>query len=245
MSANDQRNSQPADRAKPGWTRDGTPFTATRDAARDATADNLSWMHQTNALLIPELPRVVALLIAVVAGLIAVASYWRRRRPSFLLSMRQQARHAKNGLTPKVPDIIYRDTPTVRFVDSQRIDRLRKVARLQVGSHLDVLETRIGITPRFRIALKGIDRRADLETAHISVDFGGAEVSCGPLVHEVAYNEFILPRVSRDEPRSAVFHYYENGDSLDFMRIKLRYVDAQTGTAEIDVMQVSGHWPAT
>lgn len=148
------------------------------------------------------------------------------------------------ALAPKAAHIIYRDTPTVRVVDSQRVDRLRKVVRLEVGAHIDVLETRTGFTPRFRITLKGIDQRADLETAHIGVDFGGAEVSCGPLVHEVAYNEFILPRVSRDEPRSAVFHYYENGDSLDFMRIKLRHVDAQTGSAEIDVMQVSGHWPA-
>jgi hypothetical protein len=205
-------------------------------------------MDPTNALAFTELPRLVALLIVLVAALIAAASYRRRHRPSIPLSMREQALHARHGQQgerPRVPDIIYRDTPTVRFVDSQRVDRLRKVARIQVGSHLDVLETRIGITPRFRISLKGIDQRADLETAHISVDFGGAEVSCGPLVHEVAYNEFILPRASRDEPRSCVFHYYENGDSLDFMRIKLRHVDGQTGTAEIDVMQVSGHWPAS
>jgi len=183
-----------------------------------------------------ELPQVAAWLIAVVAMLIAAASYWRRHRPYLLLSSLRQAEPGA--------DIIYRDAPTVRVVDSQRVDRLRKVARLQVGSHLDVLETRVGITPRFRITLKGIDQRAELETAHIGVDFGGAEVSCGPLVHEVAYNEFILPRVSREEPRSAVFHYYENGDSLDFMRIRLRHIDTQARTAEIDVMQVSGHWPS-
>ena len=202
-------------------------------------------MDQTNALVFTGLPSLAALLIVLIAALIAAASYWRRHRPSEQLHTRQQAQREQPAAKQKIPDISYRDTPTVRVVDSQRVDRLRKVARLQVGSHLDVLETRIGITPRFRITLKGVDQRADLETAHIGVDFGGAEVSCGPLVHEVAYNEFILPRVSRDEPRSAVFHYYENGDSLDFMRIKLRHVDAQTGTAEIDVMQVSGHWPAT
>lgn len=199
-------------------------------------------MESTNALLTPALPQLAAALIALVAALIAAflaaAGYWQRHRPSTLPSMRQPT------LAPKAAHIIYRDAPTVRVVDSQRVDRLRKVARLEVGAHLDVLEARTGLTPRFRITLKGIDQRADLDTAHIAVDFGGAEVSCGPLVHEVAYNEFILPRVSRDEPRSAVFHYYENGDSLDFMRIKLRHVDAQTGSAEIDVMQVSGHWPA-
>ena len=203
-------------------------------------------MDETNALLISylssvaDLPSMAALLIALVAALVATTTYRRRHRPAAVLSMHQQATGA---LKPQPPAIIYRDAPTIRVVDSQRVDRLRKVARLQIGSHFDVLETRIGITPRFRITLKAIDQRADLETAHISVDFGGAEVSCGPLVHEVAYNEFILPRASRDEPRSAVFHYYENGDSLDFMRIKLRHIDLQTGSAEIDVMQVSGHWP--
>ena len=62
--------------------------------------------------------------------------------------------------------------------------------------------------------------------AHIAVEFGGAAVSCGPLVEEVAFNEFVLPRASRDEPRNSVYHYTESGDALEFMRIKLRAVDA-------------------
>jgi len=195
-------------------------------------------MESTPVLLIAELPRAIPLAVSFIAGLIAAGSYWRKQRVAVLPAPRAAAP------IPKAPDIVYRDAPTVRVVDSQRVDRLRKIARLEVGACLDVLETRAGITPRFRITLKAIDVRADLETAHISVDFGGAEVSCGPLVHEVACNEFILPRASRNEPRSSVFHYHENGDSLDFMRIKLRQIDPQTGTAEIDVMQVSGHWPA-
>ena len=213
-------------------------------AAPGNAADNRFRMLQTTSLAFTEFTQVAAWLIAVVAMLIAAASYLRRHRPYLLLSSLRQAEPGAGAAKPTAADIIYRDAPTVRVVDSQRVDRLRKVARLQVGSQLDVLETRVGITPRFRITLKGVDQRADLETAHIGVDFGGAEVSCGPLVHEVAYNEFILPRVSREEPRSAVFHYHENGNSLDFMRIRLRHIDTQARTAEIDVMQVSGHWPS-
>ena len=43
------------------------------------------------------------------------------------------------------------------------------------------------------------------------------------------------------DPRTTVFHFYERGDELDFMRVKLRRVDSD-GAAEIDLMQVSGNW---
>jgi hypothetical protein len=79
-------------------------------------------------------------------------------------------------------------------------------------------------------------------TAHILVSYGGTQVSCGPEVEEVGTNEFILPRAGRDEPRSSIYHYHERGDTLDFMRIKLRGIDPATGAAEFDVMQMSGHW---
>jgi hypothetical protein len=68
-------------------------------------------------------------------------------------------------------------------------------------------------------------------------------VSCGPLVEEIAFNEFVLARASRDDSRNCVYHHQERGDALDFMRIKLRSIDAVEGWADIDVMQVSGHWP--
>jgi hypothetical protein len=80
--------------------------------------------------------------------------------------------------------------------------------------------------------------------AHIAVEFGGTAVSCGPLVEEIAFNEFVLPRASRDDSRNSVYYYQERGDALEFMRIKLRSIDASEGWADIDVMQVSGHWPA-
>lgn len=140
--------------------------------------------------------------------------------------------------------IVYSDAPTVRVVDSQRVDRLRKIVRLQAGEFVDVLEPRLGATPRFRVTLKSLACKSDADAAHIAVEFGGVAVSCGPLVQEVAFNEFVLPRVARDEPRSSVFHYQEHGDALDFMRIKLRSIDVQAATAELDVMQVSGRWPA-
>ena len=133
------------------------------------------------------------------------------------------------------------DAPTVRVADSQRVDRRRRIVRLSAGEHVDILETPAGMEPRFRITLKSIVRMAD--SAHIAVTFGGTRVSCGPLVQEQSTNEFIVPRALRDESRSSVFHYYEKGTSLDFMRIKVRSLDAAAGTAELDVVQIAAHWP--
>ncbi|HKE96990.1 MAG TPA: hypothetical protein VKB34_21965 [Povalibacter sp.] len=194
--------------------------------------------------LVSDLPRLVALVIALLATLIAIAAYWRRQRPSAYAGMQRR-------VDVPVPAIVYRDTPTVRVADSQRIDRLRKLVRLAPGEHADLLENladaaAIGVSPRFRITLKRVVRMDDgTAVAHIAVDFGGAAVSCGPLVEEIGFNEFVLPRAARDEPRNCVFHYQENGDALSFMRIKLRGVDMDQDIAELDVMQVSGHWPAT
>ncbi|HEY5808902.1 MAG TPA: hypothetical protein VIT67_13085 [Povalibacter sp.] len=193
--------------------------------------------------LTSDLPRLVGLTIALVAALVAVTAYWRRHRPSAYVGMSR-----RNDTPPRA--ITYRDTPTVRVSDSQRIDRLRKIVRLNPGQHVDLLENVadpavIGGAPRFRISLKRVVRMDDgTALAHIAVDFGGAAVSCGPLVEEIAFNEFVLPRASRDEPRNCVFHYQENGDSLSFMRLKLRGVDMDADVAEIDVMQVEGQWPA-
>lgn len=186
---------------------------------------------------IPDLPRLLALAIALAGGLYAAASYVRRHRhPTTVASMQRVAN------APAAGKIIYHDAPTVRVAESQRVDRMRKLARLAPGEYVDILENRGSPVPRFRITLKAIGQRDDGPTAHIVVSFGGTQVSCGPTVEEVGANEFILPRTSRDEPRTAVFHYHERGDALDFMRIKLRGIDAETGAAEIDVMQVSGNW---
>lgn len=192
----------------------------------------------TTHTLLADLPRLVALAISVTAALIAIGAYL-RRRPSAFAGVQRRAAPA-----PRPEGIIYRDAPTVRVVDSQRVDRLRKVVRLAPGKFVDILESRVGMTPRFRITLKRIVRLEEATVAHIVVDFGGTAVSCGPLVEEIAFNEFVLPRAARDEPRNCVFHYQESGDTLDFMRIKLRGVDTDADIAEIDVLQVSGHWPA-
>jgi len=182
-----------------------------------------------------DLPRLLCLAIALAGGLLAVASFVRRHRyPT--TAMQRVA-------TPQpVGKIIYHDAPTVRVAESQRVDRMRKLARLMPGESIDILENRGSPVPRFRISLKAIGQHDDGPTAHIVVSFGGTQVSCGPGVEEVGHNEFILPRSGRDEPRNSVLHYHERGDALDFMRIKLRGIDAESGAAEIDVMQVSGNW---
>lgn len=184
---------------------------------------------------LPQLPLLLCLAVGITAGFIAAVTYMHRQRAAAELAMQRAA-------AAMPAKIIYNDAPTVRIVDSQRVDRRRKILRLTAGEHVDILETPEGMEPRFRITLKSVVRMAD--AAHIAVAFGGTRVSCGPLVQEQSTNEFIVPRALRDEPRSAVFHYYEKGSSLDFMRIKVRSLDAAAGTAELDVMQVAAHWPA-
>lgn len=170
--------------------------------------------------------------VGLVAAFIVGAVYWRRQHAPVSV-----ARTA----APPAP-IVYRDTPTVRVADSQRVDRTRKLIRLHAGESHDVLAPMAGMPPRFRISLKSIVDGSDLEAAHIAVEFSGAHLSCGPLVDETAFNEFVIPRASRDEHRSSVFYYYERGDSLEFMRIKLKSADANSGQVELDVMQLHGHW---
>ena len=188
---------------------------------------------ESSADYLPNLFSLLSLAVAITAALIAAGSYWRRHhRPTIAAP---QAAPGK---------IVYRDAPTTRVADSQRVDRLRKVLRLTPGESVDIVEPRAGLPPRFRIRLKRIVDCEGGAVAHIAVDFGGAAVSCGPLVEEVAFNQFALPRASRDEPRNSVYHYTESGDALEFMRIKLRAVDAAANWAEIDVLQVAGHWPS-
>jgi hypothetical protein len=186
-------------------------------------------------LAIAQLPLLLCLAVAITAGLVAALCLHRYREAASALAMQRAAASAPGK-------IIYSDAPTVRVVDSQRVDRRRKIVRLAAGEHVDILETPDGMEPRFRITLKSVVRMAD--AAHIAVAFGGTRVSCGPLVQEQSTNEFIVPRALRDEARSSVFHYYEKGSSLDFMRIKVRSLDAAAGTAELDVMQIAAHWPA-
>jgi hypothetical protein len=175
----------------------------------------------------------LSLTVAIAAALIAGGMYWRGRHGPVEPAVR----------AAPIGKIVYRDAPTVRLADSQRVDRLRKLARLAPGEFIDVVETRAGLPPRFRVTLKRIVDVEGGAVAHIAVDFGGAALSCGPLVEEISFNQFVLPRASRDEPRNCVFHYQESGDALDFMRIKLRTIDAAANWAELDIMQVSGRWP--
>jgi hypothetical protein len=187
--------------------------------------------------LLADLPKILVLVIALVGGLLAASTWWRRHRASATVGMQRNAR-------ANLGKIVYHDAPTVRVVDSQRVDRVRKIINVRAGEFVDVLEHRGGPIPRFRITLKHVLADGDAPAARIYVEYGGTALSCGPLVQEMAHNEFVLPRTARDDPRTSVLYFHERGDALDFMRIKVRAIDAATNTAEIDVMQVSGHWPA-
>lgn len=187
----------------------------------------------SSSLLFAQLPLLLCLAVAVTGGVIAALCLHRQRAAAALAMQRAAA--------PAPGKIIYSDAPTVRVADSQRVDRRRRIVRLSAGEHVDILETPEGMEPRFRITLKSVVRMAD--AAHIAIAFGGTRVSCGPLVQEQSTNEFIVPRALGEESRSSVFHYFEKGSSLDFMRIKVRSLDAAAGSAELDVMQIAAHWP--
>lgn len=197
-------------------------------------------MDPTTPDLLADLPKMLVLAIALVGALLAATTWWRRHRPSTV----GMQRSARADASASVGKIIYHDAPTVRVVDSQRVDRVRKIARLGVGEFVDILENRGSPIPRFRITLKRVLTDGDAPAARIFVEYGGTALSCGPLVQELGHNDFVLPRTARDDPRTSVVYFHERGDALDFMRIKLRAIEPNTETAEIDVMQVSGHWPA-
>jgi hypothetical protein len=186
-----------------------------------------------------DLPKLLVLAIALVGALYAGSIWWRKHRSSALIGMQRAGRANSN-----VGKIVYNDAPTVRIVDSQRVDRVRKIVRLAAGEFVDILENHDGPIPRFRVTLKRILTDGDAPAARIFVEYGGTTLSCGPLVQEMGHNDFVLPRTARDDPRTTVLYFHERGDALDFMRIKLRAIEPATNSAEIDVMQVSGHWPA-
>jgi hypothetical protein len=189
--------------------------------------------------LLIDLPKMLILAAALVAGLLAAMTWWRKHgHPT--VGMQRAARQPANA-----GKIVYHDAPTVRVVDAQRVDRVRKIVRLAVGEHIDILENRGTAIPRFRITLRQVLTDGDAPAARIFVEYGCTTVSCGPLVQELGENDFILPRTSRDDPRTAVVYFHERSDGLDFMRIKLRAVEAATNSAEIDVMQVAEYWPGT
>jgi hypothetical protein len=187
--------------------------------------------------MLADLPKILVLGIALLGALLALSTWWRRHRASALAGMQRAARGT-------VGKIVYHDAPTVRVVDSQRVDRVRKILRLAPGESVDVLEDYGGPIPRFRITLKGILTDGDAPAARVFVEYGGTALSCGPLVQELGHNDFVLPRTARDDPRTSIVYFHERGDALDFMRIKVRAVEAETNCAEIDVLQVSGNWPA-
>jgi hypothetical protein len=189
-------------------------------------------METFNAAMIPDLAQALCLTLAFVAGLVAARAYLRKHRPSLAAAASEPI------------EIIYRETPTVRVVESQRVDRVRKIARLTPGANLDVVDTPTGLPPRFRVTLLALARLDDDDAALLSVEFGGTQVSCGPLVREAGINEFLVPRATREETRSSVFHFQESGNGLDYMRIRVRAIDTAARSAEIDVLQVAAEWPA-
>jgi hypothetical protein len=174
----------------------------------------------------------VFLGVAVIAGFLGA---------SLIMKRTATAAAAAKGPAP-AGKIVYQDAPTVRVVDSQRVDRLRKVVRLKAGEQADIIDTPNGLRPRLRVSIRSIDSTP--EAVHLTVEFGDKTVSCGPAVSELNPNEFSMPKAGRDEPRSSVFHYHESGDALELMRLKIRNIDLADQSAEVDALYVNGRWPS-
>jgi uncharacterized protein YqiB (DUF1249 family) len=83
--------------------------------------------------VIMDLPRILCLAVAIGGALIALASYWRRQRTSLVNGAQRRISVPASG------KIVYHDAPTVHAVDSQRVDRMRKVMRLAPLEFVDVL----------------------------------------------------------------------------------------------------------
>lgn len=189
-------------------------------------------MESTSALIL-DLPQLIWFTVALAAALVGFATY---RRGRAVVDSQPGSRAPANN-------IVYRDAPTVRVVDSERFDRLRRIVRLAPGEHIDLMQAHPVVGPRFRLTLNAITTHDTAEAAHLSVIYAGTQLSCGPLSKELGFNEFLVPRASRDASRSAVFHYRESGDVLDFMRIKVRAIEADANTVEFEVVHTRGKWP--
>lgn len=187
----------------------------------------------SSSLHITDLSQLIWFAVVLAAALIGVAVY-RRSRGTI---------EAERTAPAPVAKVAYSDTPTVRVLDSQHFDRLRKPVHLAPGQHADIFPTHPIVGPRFRISLHAISTHGAAEAAHLTVVYAGVQVSCGPLAKEVGYNEFLLPRASRDESRSAIFHYQEGSHTLEFMRIKVNAIDRSRNTVELEVVQMRGRWP--
>ncbi len=187
----------------------------------------------SSSLHIPQLWQVIWLAVALAIGLIGVCFY-RRGRTSVPV---------ENTRPAPVPKLAYSDAPTVRVLDSQHFDRLRKPVHLSPGQHVDIVPAHPVVGPRFRITLHAIATHNGSEAAHLGVVYAGVQVSCGALAKELGYNDFLVPRGSRDESRTAVFHFQETTHTLEFMRIKVSAIDPASESVELEVTQMRGRWP--
>ncbi|NLG76514.1 MAG: hypothetical protein GX535_09765 [Xanthomonadaceae bacterium] len=187
----------------------------------------------SSSLHITELSQVIWFAVALAAAFIGVVMY--RRSRSVI--------EAENTAPAPIVKASYSDAQTVRVLDSQHFDRLRKPLHLTPGQHADIFPAHPVVGPRFRISLQAISKHGAEDAAHLSVVYAGVRVSCGPLAKEVDFNEFLLPQAPRDESRCAIFHYQETSHTLEFMRIKVNAIDRSTNTVALEVVQMRGRWP--
>lgn len=186
-----------------------------------------------SSLHISELSQLIWLAVALAVALVGFGVYRRSRHPI----------EAENTAPAPAVKIAYSDAPTVRVLDSQHFDRLRKSVHLTPGQHVDIFPAHPIVGPRFRISLHAIKTHAGADAAHVTIVYAGVQASCGPLAKELDYNEFLIPQAARDESRSAIFHFQDTSHTLEFMRIKVTAIDRSTSTVELEVTHMRGRWP--
>jgi hypothetical protein len=129
---------------------------------------------------------------------------------------------------------------TIPLTDTQRIDRLQRVVSLKPGQHADLDDLTFGRLPKLRVAFRGIEHTKGQEFAHIKIELGGATASCGASVEEVGDNDFLVPRASGDDQRSAIHYMCGKSDAVSYLQVRVRKIDIAEGSASVDVLHVRG-----
>lgn len=182
-------------------------------------------------------------LILLACAVALIVAGWRLKHRRIDVSL------ADDAPAPAAPVVAKGDTPTIRLGESQRIDRLHKIISLKSGEHEDLLDLTFDGIPRLRIELIGIehvdaDERVPngRDCARIHLELGGAIAGCGTYVKEAAVNRFLVPQAAQDEQRYSILHFHGKDNVVNFLRIKVLRLNAEHGTADIDVLHVSGQW---
>jgi hypothetical protein len=134
--------------------------------------------------------------------------------------------------------LVHDDAPTIRVIDSKRVDRLHRVLTLTVNQSVDLLDLTFDRIPRLRLSFAGFDQ----EYARVAIELGGAIAGCGSLVKEVSPNHFLVPRATQEEQRASILYFHGKGEAVSFLRVKVTDLYPERNAIDVDVLHVCGQW---